>query len=227
MLWQSSRAASAPAPCRSSELLHISSVSSSTCTWTHTLCWKQTLLARFWLAISSSHCSCCFLLLHSCSFPPSKKEKDLMFDTKKKKITLSFLIPLAIPSQSSAWQKESCFITAELSYFRKDQNIPSFLPSLPACCKSEQDRKTEPSHHPSPLCVRPAEITPVVISPPYFWVLTSHTEISLGMEALSHRSMAAPCDGRTPRGTAGAHGGGVTESYRAESSAEEGKQNTN
>lgn len=85
MLWQSSRAASAPAPCRSSELLHISSGSSSTCTWTHTLCWKQTLLARFWLAISSSHCSCCFLLLHSCSSPPSKKEKDLMFDTKKKK----------------------------------------------------------------------------------------------------------------------------------------------
>lgn len=138
------------------------------------------------------------LLLFAAAFlflPSIQKRKRSYVWYKKKIITLSFLIPLAIPSQSSAWQKESCFITAELSYFRKDQNIPSFLPSLPACCKSEQDRKTEPSHHPSPLCVRPAEITPVVISPPYFWVLTSHTEISLGMEALSHRSMAAPCDG--------------------------------
>lgn len=46
----------------------------------------------------------------------------------------------------------------------------------------------------------------------------SHMEISLGIEVLSHRSTAVPHDGRRrARGTAGAHGGGATESCRAES----------
>lgn len=69
------------------------------------------------------------LLLFAATFVflPSIQKRKKILRLMQRKFTLLIWSPLAILSQSSAWKKESCFVTTELSYFRKDKNIPIHL----------------------------------------------------------------------------------------------------